>query len=360
MIYKCLGLMSGTSLDGVDGAICVTDGNNIVRFEKTYFRPYNSKEQSVLKSKLNSWPENTNLDEALQIVQNAHLDVIKHFPEADLIGFHGQTLNHDPSLRRTFQLGDGEELAKLSGKKVIWDFRSSDMINGGQGAPLAPFFHFACVKLLKIKETVAFVNLGGVGNISLINSKMNLPEEKNSVIAFDTGPANAPINDFMFSRLGLSCDVNGDLAQRGKINKKIVDTVLNLNFFNKKPPKSLDRNDFSTVSELVSDLSNEDGAATLTAICVEAIIAAQKHLPSIPSRWLICGGGRKNRTIIRALQKRLENPVTTVDEEGLDGDMLEAQAFGYLAARVVNDLPLTSPTTTGCDNPTYGGKISQP
>ena len=189
---------------------------------------------------------------------------------------------------------------------------------------------------------------------------MHLPEEKNSVIAFDTGPANAPINDFMFSRLGLSCDVNGDLAQRGKINKKIVDTVLNLNFFNKKPPKSLDRNDFSTVSELVSDLSNEDGAATLTAICVEAIIAAQKHLPSIPSRWLICGGGRKNRTIIRALQKRLENPVTSVDEEGLDGDMLEAQAFGYLAARVVNDLPLTSPTTTGCDNPTYGGKISQP
>ena len=122
----------------------------------------------------------------------------------------------------------------------------------------------------------------------------------------------------------------------------------------------MDRNDFSTVSELVSGLSNEDGAATLTAICVEAIIAAQKHLPSIPSRWLICGGGRKNRTIIRALQKRLENPVTTVDEEGLDGDMLEAQAFGYLAARVVNDLPLTSPTTTGCDNPTYGGKISQP
>ena len=360
MIYKCLGLMSGTSLDGVDGAICVTNGRDIIRFGKTFFRPYSPKEQLILKSKLNSWPESADLEEASKMVQNAHLDVIKQFPDVDLVGFHGQTLNHNPILKRTFQLGNGEELAKLSGKKIIWDFRTSDIDNGGEGAPLSPFFHFACTKFLDIQETVAFVNLGGVGNITVVNKDSQTPEEENSLIAFDTGPANAPINDFVFSRLGFLYDKNGDLAHRGNVDKRIVDNFVKLDFFNRKPPKSLDRNDFYFLSELVSHLSDEDGAATLTAICIETICMSLKHLPNKPSRWFICGGGRNNRTIIKGLQKRLNAPVLTVEEVGLDGDMLEAQAFGYLAARVVNNLPLSSPTTTGCKRPTIGGRISKP
>jgi anhydro-N-acetylmuramic acid kinase len=248
----------------------------------------------------------------------------------------------------------------LSGKKIIWDFRTSDIANGGEGAPLSPFFHFACTKLLDLQETVAFVNLGGVGNISVVSKNTKTPEEKNSLIAFDTGPANAPINDFVFSRLGLLYDKNGDLAHRGNVDKRILNNFLNLDFFNRKPPKSLDRNDFSFLSDLVSNLSDEDGAATLTAICIETICLSLTHLPNKPSKWLICGGGRNNRTIIKGLQKRLDAPVLTVEEIGLDGDMLEAQAFGYLAARVVKNLPLSSPTTTGCKSPTIGGRISHP
>ena len=150
------------------------------------------------------------------------------------------------------------------------------------------------------------------------------------------------------------------MAHRGNVDKRIVDNFLKLDFFNRKPPKSLDRNDFYFLSELVSNLSDEDGAATLTAICIETICMSLKHLPYKPSRWFICGGGRNNQTIIKGLQKRLNAPVLTVEEVGLDGDMLEAQAFGYLAARVVNNLPLSSPTTTGCKRPTIGGRISKP
>jgi anhydro-N-acetylmuramic acid kinase len=149
MIYKCLGLMSGTSLDGVDGAICVTNGRDIISFGKTYFRPFSSKEQLILKSKLNSWPESADLEEASKIIHNAHLDVIKQFPNVDLVGFHGQTLNHDPVLKRTFQLGDGKELAKLSGKKIIWDFRTSDIANGGEGGPIITFFSFCMYKIIR-------------------------------------------------------------------------------------------------------------------------------------------------------------------------------------------------------------------
>lgn len=360
MIYKCLGLMSGTSLDGVDGAVCVTDGSKIIDFQKTFFRPYTSNEQKALRSKLNTWPESINFEEEIEIIHRAHLDVIKHFPDVDLVGFHGQTLNHDPKSGRTFQLGNGALLAKKCGKKVIWDFRTADIVNGGEGAPLAPFFHFACAKLLNIEEAVAFVNLGGVSNISVINKDMENPEDKGAVIAFDTGPANAPINDFMMNRLGKPFDKNGFIAQSGIINKEILNNFLDLDYFKRKPPKSLDRNDFSFIMDLTSKLSTKDGVATLTAICVETIVLSQKHLPIKPLIWLISGGGRHNKAIMDSLKNRLNGTVMKVEDIGLDGDMIEAQAFGYLAARVINNLPTSGPSTTGCSNPTIGGRISKP
>ena len=360
MIYRCLGLMSGTSLDGVDGAICITDGSKIIGFENSYFRPYTKTEQLILRSKFGSWPENGGFEDALDIIHGAHLDVIKALPDAELIGFHGQTLNHDPKNLRTFQLGNGDTLAKLSNKRVIWDFRTADLVAGGQGAPLAPFFHFACAKTLNISEKLAFVNLGGVGNISLINTNISSPDMNNAVIAFDTGPANAPLNDFILNRTGQLYDLNGALALSGNINQDILNSFMKSDFFNKKPPKSLDRNSFSMIQDLVSTLSDADGAATLTAICIESIYAAQLHLKHKPYRWLICGGGRHNIAIMNGLKQRLDRPVDPVESIGLNGDMLEAQAFGYLAARVVNNLSLSSPTTTGCLRPTKGGVISDP
>jgi anhydro-N-acetylmuramic acid kinase len=360
MIYRSLGLMSGTSLDGVDGAICLTDGKKILAFEGTYFRAYTSNEQEVLRSVLGTWPEDKGHEDALDIIQNAHLEVINAFPDAELVGFHGQTLNHDPSNGRTFQLGDGAALAQASGKRVVWDFRTADVSANGEGAPLAPFFHFACAKVLGMRTPVAFVNLGGVGNISFVDPTKPSPDSENAVIAFDTGPANAPLNDFVLKRTNDAFDKDGSLALAGEVNVQALETFFQSDYFERTPPKSLDRNDFYNIQDLVSDLSDADGAATLTAICVACVYASQAHLPEDPSRWLICGGGRHNPAIMNGLKNRLEQPVDPVEAVGFDGDMFEAQAFGFLAARVVAELPTSSPTTTGCTEPVCGGKISDP
>lgn len=360
MIYRSLGLMSGTSLDGVDGAICLTDGCKIIDFEGSYFRPYTNTEHSVLRAALGRWPEDGEFEDALEIIQSAHLEVINAFPNAELVGFHGQTLNHDPANGRTFQLGDGAALARACGKRVIWDFRTADVAAGGEGAPLAPFFHFACAKVLGMHAPVAFVNLGGVGNISFVDPSKHSPDAVNAVLAFDTGPANAPLNDFILSRTGQAFDKDGQLALAGNVNLQTLETFFKSEYFERVPPKSLDRNDFSNIQELVSELSDADGAATLTAICVSSVFVAQAHLPMDPSRWLICGGGRHNPAIMNGLRNRLDQPVDPVETVGFDGDMFEAQAFGFLAARVMANLPLSSPSTTGCSEPVCGGSISDP
>jgi anhydro-N-acetylmuramic acid kinase len=360
MVYRSLGLMSGTSLDGVDGAICLTDGKRILDFEGAYFRPYSDHEQSILRSCLGRWPEDGDFTQAEKIVQNAHLEVINAFPNAELIGFHGQTLNHDPANGRTFQLGDGAALAVACGKRVVWDFRSDDVAAGGEGAPLAPFFHFACAKVLGMHSPVAFVNLGGVGNISFVDPSKSTPEQAGAVLAFDTGPANAPINDFLLERTGQTFDKDGALALSGTVNQAALEAFFKSEYFERIPPKSLDRNDFKNIQALVKDLSDADGAATLTAICVASVYAAQAHLPCDPARWLICGGGRHNPAIMNGLRNRLEQSVDPVETVGFDGDMFEAQAFGFLAARVVAQLPTSSQTTTGCNTPVCGGRISEP
>lgn len=360
MIYRSLGLMSGTSLDGVDGAICLTDGHKILDFEGSYFRPFTNNEQTTLRAALGTWPEDNCHDEALEIIHNAHLEVIDAFPDCDLVGFHGQTLNHDPAHGRTFQLGDGAALAKASGKRVVWDFRTADVQAGGEGAPLAPFFHFACAKVLGMRTPVAFVNLGGVGNISFVDPTQRGPDAPNAVIAFDTGPANAPLNDFILARTGENFDQDGKLALAGDVDLGAMEAFFKSDYFAKAPPKSLDRNDFSGIQELVADMSDANGAATLTAICVASVFAAQAHLPRDPSRWLICGGGRHNPAIMNGLRNRLDQSVDPVEAVGFDGDMFEAQAFGYLAARVAEGLVTSSPTTTGCPEPVCGGQISTP
>ncbi len=360
MIYRSLGLMSGTSLDGVDGAICLTDGRRILDFEGTFFRPYSASEQAVLRNVLGRWPEDGDFLDAKKVIHSVHLEVINALPEADLIGFHGQTLNHDPGNGRSFQLGDGAALADACGKRVVWDFRSADVAAGGQGAPLAPFFHFACAKVLGAHAPIAFLNLGGVGNVTFVDPSKFRPEDDGALLAFDTGPANAPINDFLLGRTGQDFDMNGALALSGTVDTAVLEAFFRNEYFAKTPPKSLDRNDFIEIQNMVEHLSDADGAATLTAITVASVYAAQAHFKEDPARWLVCGGGRHNAAIMNGLRNRLDQNVDPVETVGFDGDMFEAQAFGFLAARVVAELPTSAIGTTGCKSPVCGGQISDP
>lgn len=354
--------MSGTSMDGVDGAMLMTDGQSIHAFGESYFRPYTAAEQATIDAALGCWQgDSPNLLSAAEsVIRDAHAEVIAKFPNAQTIGFHGQTLAHDPDGGRTHQIGDGAQLARDTGKQVVWDFRSADVAAGGQGAPLAPFFHHACARQLGMQRLVAFVNLGGVGNVTLVNGSKYLPEGSEALLAFDTGPANAPINDLMQKRLGKTFDKDGAMAAKGAVRTQILEQVFENEYFMKKPPKSLDRNDFSELETHILPLSTEDAAATLTALASSCVYAAQMHFPDDPFRWLICGGGRHNVTLMNALRRSLTVSVEPVEDVGLDGDMLEAQAFAYLAVRVLRGLPTSSPTTTGCSIPTCGGTISDP
>jgi anhydro-N-acetylmuramic acid kinase len=354
--------MSGTSMDGVDGAMVMTDGQSIHGFGDSFFRPYSRAERETIARALGLWPDDDPavLAAAEQVVHEAHLEVINRFPDAQTVGFHGQTLAHDPAGGRTHQIGNGVLLARETGKQVVWDFRTADMEAGGQGAPLAPFFHHACARQLGMQRPVAFVNLGGVGNVTLVDGSKYSPEGAAALLAFDTGPANAPINDLLSVRLGLEFDKDGEIAAKGIVNTDVLEQVFSNDYFETVPPKSLDRNSFSELMGLVEPLSNEDAAATLTALAASCVYAAQMHFTRDPYRWLICGGGRKNTSLMNALKQRLDGNVDAVEAVGLDGDMLEAQAFAYLAVRVLRKMPTSSPTTTGCKEPVCGGIISDP
>lgn len=353
-----LGMMSGTSMDGVDAAVLVTDGENHLEFGDTGFRAYATTERDVLRAGQGMWP-GEDLEAASEVVHRAHVELSEQFPSR-VIGFHGQTLAHDPDHARTHQLGDGSVLAKATGRDVVWDFRSEDMRAGGQGAPLAPFFHFAIARHIGATEPVGVINLGGVANVTFVDPRKASPEEPGALLAFDTGPASALVDDFMTTRLGTPFDENGKLAATGQVDTSVLARLGEVDFLSKLPPKSLDRNDFAEFAAAVSGLSDEDGAATLTALTAECLGRATLHLPKRPTRWLVAGGGRKNKTMMRMISDRLGCHVAPVEDVGLNGDFIEAQAFAWLAVRVMRGLPTTAPGTTGCRRPLSGGKISRP
>lgn len=359
---RALGLMSGTSMDGVDAAVLMTDGVDIQEIGESTFRPFTPSEIEILTAAQGLWPEDDAdiLDVALAVIQSAHADIIGEFDNIDLVGFHGQTLNHDPDNARTFQLGDGQDLATRTGIATAWDFRSNDVTHGGQGAPLAPFFHFACARWAGLSDPTVLLNLGGVGNVTLINPSKPSPESDGALLAFDTGPANAPLNDLMQKRLNTPYDENGTLAATGSVDEKIIKRVFQRPFFAQKPPKSLDRHDFHDALDLVAALSDADAAATLTALPAACVAANQSHLPVQPQNWFICGGGAQNPTLMAELRNRLTGKVVPIEDIGLDGDMLEAQAFAFLAVRTLRGLPISAPNTTGVSKPKRGGKIATP
>ncbi len=358
-VVTALGAMSGTSLDGVDAAVLQTDGERIFGFGPSDYRAYANQERDVLRAALGRWPDD-DVTQAARVVQDAHIDLLKGFDAVDLIGFHGQTLAHDPAKGRTHQCGDGRRLAKMLNCPVVWDFRSADMEAGGQGAPLAPFYHFALAKWIGATAPVAFLNLGGVGNITWVNPQADAPEDDGALLAFDTGPANAPINDVMQARRGEAFDGDGALAASGQVDASIVDAFTRHPYLNAVPPKSLDRDAFTDIVDLVVPLADADAVATLLQMAVAGVAAGVEQCPSPPEMLLVTGGGRLNQTMMAALVSQLHCEVKAVEEVGLDGDMLEAQAFAYLAVRAARKLPLSANGTTGVPNPVSGGQVSYP
>ncbi|MFU1476612.1 anhydro-N-acetylmuramic acid kinase [Roseovarius sp. C7] len=357
-IIRALGAMSGTSLDGVDVAALDTDGERIAGFGPSGYQAYTEAEQAALRAALGRWPGD-DLAAANEIVMRAHRTALAGI-EADLVGFHGQTLAHEPQGRGTHQMGDGAALAEALGRPVVWDFRSADVRLGGEGAPLAPFYHFACAKYIGAEAPLGFLNLGGVGNLTWVDPRQPAPETEGALLAFDTGPANAPINDLMMARRNQPYDCDGALARQGTVVEGALELFLEEPFFYRMPPKSLDRDAFADMIALVSELSDADAAATLTAMAATGVLKAMEHCPSPPARMLVTGGGRQNPVMMEMLRAALDCPVEPVEAVGLDGDMLEAQAFAFLAVRVARGLPTSCPGTTGVRAAVSGGTLSRP
>ncbi len=355
-----LGAMSGTSLDGVDAALVLTDGERILDFGETGYRPYDAAERAVLRAALGHWPGSPEAEAAAEVVETAHAELLSQFGAAALVGFHGQTLAHEPGGRGTHQAGSGAVLAEVLGLPVVWDFRSADVALGGQGAPLVPFFHFALARHIGADGPVAFLNLGGVGNVTWVDPSKPAPEAEGACLAFDTGPANAPVDDLMLARRGAARDEGGRLAGSGRPDPAVIEAFLAHPFFWRMPPKSLDRNAFAALADAVAGLSDADAAATLTRAAAAAVARGAEHFPAPVSRLLVCGGGRHNAALMAHLAELLPCEVAPVEAAGLDGDMIEAQAFAFLAVRVARGLPTSGPMTTGVPALVGGGQISRP
>ena len=357
---RALGLMSGTSMDGVDAAVIETDGERISGFGPSSFTPYSGQDRDALRQALGLWPGALGLDAVEARVRAAHAAAVAAFDGVGLVGFHGQTLAHDPHGRGTHQIGCGDALARDVGRTVVWDFRTADVASGGEGAPLVPFFHFACARRIGAATPLAFLNLGGVGNVTWVDPRAPAPEAPGALVAFDTGPGNALIDDFLAQRRGLAFDAGGAVAAVGRVDEQVLADLASHPYLARTPPKSLDRQAFHGFLDRVAGLSTEDGAATLAALSVACVTEAARHFPEPVARWLVCGGGRRNRTMMKMLGARANVPVEAVEAVGLDGDMLEAQAFAYLAVRVLRGLPTSSPGTTGARLPVCGGRVSRP
>ena len=359
-LMKAIGLMSGTSLDGIDVALIETDGEDQVERGPAMTFPYDDSMRRVLVNAiadarhLQSREERPHsLAEAERAVTECHAVAVAQFlkeagverSSVDIIGFHGQTVLHRPELGLTVQLGLGDLLANFTRCPVVYDLRAADVEAGGEGAPLVPAYHRALAAKLP-QRPIAIVNIGGVANLTWIG-------QDGTLIAFDTGPGNALINDWMLRKAGAYLDSGGATAAQGEVDDEALHALLSHEYFAETPPKSLDRNTF--LMDVVEGLSVEDGAATLTAFTARAIAKAREQIPLEPELWVVSGGGRRNRTIMRMLAEQVLHAVVPAEAVGLDGDSLEAEAWAYLAVRSIRGLPITFPGTTGVPEPMSGG-----
>lgn len=350
-----IGLMSGTSCDGVDAALLRGDGIARIETGPALTLPYDADFRAALRGAMGAGADETKIVEVEHELTRRHAEAVQALlakagvaPAAvAVLGFHGQTILHEPHRRRTRQIGDGALLARLTGIDVVCDFRSADVAAGGQGAPLAPLYHAALAEGLE--KPLAVLNIGGVANVTWIG------EGAGGLLAFDTGPGNAPIDDWALNHTGLAQDRDGALASKGRVDELALAELLAHPYFAKLPPKSLDRDGFDLSP--VRMLSSADGAATLTEFAACAVDQAQEYFPAPARQWIVTGGGRLNPAVMAALKRVLGVPVRKAEEVGWDGDALEAQAFAYLALRSLLGLPLSLPSTTGVPRPMPGGRL---
>lgn len=356
-LYNAIGLMSGTSLDGVDVALVRTDGLTRVEPVDSAYYPYDDDLRAKIRACFGARDKTPAITDTEHALTLAHSSAVNAFladrgmssVDVDLIGFHGQTITHDPDHEFTWQLGDGDVLARETGIDVVYDFRTADVAAGGQGAPLIPLYHWALATSSRVYFPLAILNIGGVSNLTWMGF------EEGQILAFDCGAGNALIDDYVLRRTGARFDKDGAIAKSGTPDKAILSRWLSHPFFDRTPPKSLDRDAWRV--DDVDTLPFADAVATLTAFTVEAIVKATEHFPEPVDTWYVTGGGRLNGAIMDGLRERLGKPVESVDMLGWNGDALEAQGFAYLAVRSVLGLALSFPTTTGVPEPQCGGRL---
>lgn len=358
-----IGLMSGTSLDGIDAALIDTDGEGQVRPLAFRGEAYSDAARTQLAAAtalaltFDRPRASPDLVAAGELIDRTHAFAVhKLLREAGVeaadvavIGYHGQTVAHRPDRGWTWQIGDGAVLARATGIAVVSDFRSADVAAGGQGAPLLPVYHAALTAGLE--KPVAVLNLGGVGNITFVGADGTL-------VAFDTGPANGLIDSWVEAETGARFDAGGVLAAAGQIDEAVLTGMLDHPFFELAPPKSLDRNDFTI--QPARGLAAADGAATLTAFTAASVNEATDRLPARPRRLIVAGGGRHNPTLLRMIGERTGLTPEPSDVLGWNGDAMEAEGFAYMAVRTLRGLPISFPGTTGVTAPLAGGVVSRP
>ncbi|WP_271300584.1 anhydro-N-acetylmuramic acid kinase [Sphingomonas sp. CV7422] len=358
-----IGLMSGTSLDGIDAALIETDGEGMVRPIAFRGEAYSDAARAQLAAAttlaltFDRPRASPDLVAAGELIDRTHAFAVhKLLREAgveaaavEVIGYHGQTVAHRPDRGWTWQVGDGAVLARATGITVVSDFRSADVAAGGQGAPLLPVYHAALVAALE--RPVAVLNLGGVGNITYVGAD-------GALVAFDTGPANGLIDSWVEAETGARFDADGALAAAGRVDEAVLTGMLDHPFFDLAPPKSLDRNDFTI--QPARGLAAADGAATLTAFTAASVTEAIDRLPARPKRLIVAGGGRHNPVLLRMIGDRCGLRPEPSDALGWNGDAMEAEGFAYMAVRTLRGLPISFPGTTGAAAPLAGGVISRP
>ena len=368
-IRTAIGLMSGTSMDGIDIALLRTDGENVVERGPSMGIPYEPAFRDRLKQALVDARDLTDRTarpgDLAAIERNLtlrHAVALSDFlyrhemspGKIDVIGFHGQTVLHRPDEALTVQLGDGALLAQMTGIPVVYDMRANDMVHGGQGAPLIPVYHAALSASAGQALPTVFVNIGGISNLTFVG-------RNGEVVAYDSGPGNTLIDQWVEMHTGAAFDQDGEIASTGEVLPSLADRYLGNPFFSSNQRRSLDRNDFLPPEIGEADLA--DGARTLAHVTAAAILKSAKHLPEPPALYIVCGGGRLNRVIMQDLLDLARGQNATViaaEEAGFDGDAMEAEAWAYLAVRSLLNLPLSFPGTTGVAAPVSGGILSMP
>ncbi len=355
--FWALGLMSGTSLDGIDAALIQTDGEEIQAFGPWLTLPYENSFKVRLREAVHGRGDMLAAEHDLTL---QHAEAVRQLlaqakltkKDVRVVGFHGQTVAHRPQEHLTWQIGDGSLLAEKCGIDVVCDFRRRDVAAGGEGAPLVPLYHAALARQMEMP--IAVLNIGGIANVTWIGRSENSGHDllDLDIIALDTGPGNVMINEWALKATGVDCDTDGKLALAGTVNEAVVKTLMQNPYFAKMPPKSLDRNHFNY--DALEGLSKEDGAATLTEFMAATVEKAVEYFPAPAKQWFVTGGGRHNPAVMQALKKRLPQ-VYAVESLGWTGDALEAQAFGFLAVRSLKGLALSLPTTTGAARAVTGG-----